>query len=318
MIRFLRRQQFLASLTLVFVIGFCFSAWFEPFANARTLRNVIVATVLFVMALPLETKSIAQAISKPWPAILASLVNMALLPLMAWGMTRILVGDMRTGLLVTAAVPCTLASGVVWTRRAGGDDTVAVLVTAITNLSCFLVTPFWLLVTTGSQMSPELQEKLTRMPFRLALLVVLPMALAQLARLHLGMGKWATKNKPMLSAFAQLGILSMVLVGSTQCGLKLAGTSWSSLSGFPLMCLIAVALHLIVFWIGVQSGKFLGFERPQWIAIGIAGSQKTLMIGLDIAIHCFGGLAILPMVTYHFIQLMADTVIADRLRSGNE
>ena len=41
------------------------------------------------------------------------------------------------------------------------------------------------------------------------------------------------------------------------------------------------------------------------------------MVGLDIAISYFGGLAILPMVAYHFIQLMADTVIADKLRSRN-
>ena len=66
---------------------------------------------------------------------------------------------------------------------------------------------------------------------------------------------------------------------------------------------------------GSDLSASFGFSRAQQIAVGIAGSQKTLMVGLDIAITYVGGLAILPMVVYHVAQLLADTVIADRLRS---
>ena len=109
----------------------------------------------------------------------------------------------------------------------------------------------------------------------------------------------------------------MVLSGSTICGLKLAETSVQQLSAVIPMFLVAAALHLIVFYLGFQSSGWIGFTRPQQIAVGIAGSQKTLMVGLDIAITYVGGLGILPMVTYHIIQLLADTVIADWLRSRN-
>ena len=84
------------------------------------------------------------------------------------------------------------------------------------------------------------------------------------------------------------------------------------------MVLVALVLHLAMFYVGLRSAGICGFTRPQQIAVGIAGSQKTLMVGLDIAISYFGGLAILPMVVYHFIQLTTDTLIADRLRSGNK
>ena len=316
MIAFLKRQWFLISLTCVFVLGFWVPDFFRPFAKAELLRNFIVAAVLFVMALPLDTKSIGDSIRKPWPAFLASAINMALLPLVAWLMAQVLSGDMKTGMLVTAAVPCTLASAAVWTRRAGGDETVSILVTAITNFACFLTVPFWLYVTTGSEMSPADRADLMRMPLRLGTLVVLPMALAQVLRLNQSVGAWATAQKPLLSKFSQVGILSMVLAGATYCGLKMneAG-GWSNLSGIPLMCVVAGAVHLVVFYIGLRLASWFGFARPQRIAVGIAGSQKTLMVGLDIAISYFGGLAILPMVAYHFIQLTADTVIADRLRS---
>jgi sodium/bile acid cotransporter 7 len=143
------------------------------------------------------------------------------------------------------------------------------------------------------------------------------MALAQLLRQSKSIGTWATRKKLLLSKFAQAGILSMVLAGATNCGLRLAESDWSSLSGFPLMRVVALALHLVVFYVGFWLAVRAGFTRPQQIAVGISGSQKTLMVGLDIAISYFGGLAILPMVVYHFIQLTADTVIADRFRSAS-
>ena len=65
------------------------------------------------------------------------------------GVAPLLRGDLAVGLLVAAAAPCTLASAAVWTRRAGGNDAVALMVTIGTNLTCFVVTPLWLLVTTG-------------------------------------------------------------------------------------------------------------------------------------------------------------------------
>ena len=318
MVGFLQRQWFLLSLIIVFVLGFAVPEVFRPFAEARTLRNWIVAAVLFVMALPLDTKSVRDSIRHPWPALFASSVNVGLLPLLAWLLAQTLSDDMKTGLLVTAAVPCTLASAAVWTRRAGGDDTVSILVTAITNITCFLTVPFWLYLTTGSELNADDQARLMRMPIRLGLLVVLPMALAQLLRQRPIVGIWATRRKSWLSGLAQVGLLSMVLAGATLCGLKLKTTTWAGLSDFPLMCVVALVLHLLTFFIGFRSARWLGFARPQQIAVGMAGSQKTLMVGLDIAISYFGGLAILPMVAYHFLQLTADTVIADKLRSDNK
>jgi len=316
MLLFLKRQWFLLSMVVVFVWGFCFPDQFAVFASARTLRNGIVASVLFIMALPLDAKSIGRSIRRPWPALLASIVNMVLLPLVAWVFSRLLTGDMRIGLLVAASVPCTLASAAVWTRRAGGDDTVAILVTVMTNTTCFLTMPLLLYVTTGSEISAAQQAQLARMPIRLAALVVLPMALAQLLRRLSGIGEWASRNKVVLNTAAQAGTLSMVLSGATICGLKLAGTNWLTLAGLPATCVLALALHVVVLLSGWWLAKVVGFQYPQQIAVGFAGSQKTLMVGLDTAIYYFGGLAILPMVIYHFIQLVTDTVIADKLRSG--
>jgi len=318
--QFLKRQWFLTCLAVILVLGFLFPRFFAPLAQAKVVRDSIVAAVLFLMALPLQTRQIGRSLRNPGVALLASAVNVGLLPLVAWGLAFFLEGDLRTGLFVIAAAPCTLASAAVWTRRAGGDETVALMVTVLTNASCFLITPLWLMLTTGTQV--DLQEsgaaKPGSMVFQLGLLVVLPMAIAQLLRQIDLIGRVAMQHKTLLSTVAQAGILTMVLVGATQCGLKLEGLNRLPLWDMGLMVLVVLALHLIVLNLGLAIAKALGISRPGQIAVGIAGSQKTLMVGIHIASSHFGGLTILPMVAYHVGQLVLDTIIADRLRKRSE
>ena len=59
----------------------------------------------------------------------------------------------------------------------------------------------------------------------------------------------------------------------------------------------------------------LGMPRDQQFAVGFSGSQKTLMVGLSAAISM--GLNIIPIVAYHAMQLLVDTVIADQLKKRN-
>ena len=60
------------------------------------------------------------------------------------------------------------------------------------------------------------------------------------------------------------------------------------------------------------SALLLGMRREDRIAVGFAGSQKTLMVGLQLCIEL--QVEMLPMVAYHVGQLLVDTLIADRLR----
>ena len=53
-------------------------------------------------------------------------------------------------------------------------------------------------------------------------------------------------------------------------------------------------------------------NRADQISVGFAGSQKTLMVGLQVAIDL--GINVIPMVAYHISQLLIDTLVADRLR----
>ena len=70
-------------------------------------------------------------------------------------------------------------------------------------------------------------------------------------------------------------------------------------------------LHVLVLQLGKWLAKTLKMSHPEQIAVAISGSQKTLMVGLSIAVSLH--ITILPLLAFHSLQLVIDTVIAGRL-----
>jgi len=306
---FLSRQWFLVTLAVLLLTGLGFPVALEPLANAVP-QSAVVAVVLFVMALPLDAHTVWRALTHPRAVMLAIAINWGLLPLVAWGVSPALRPDLAEGLLIAAALPCTLASAAVWTRRAGGNDAVALLVTISTNFFCFLVTPLWLLVTTG--MMVELDW--TEMGLALAMQVVLPTFAAQALRQIPAVARFAKARVAMLGTLGQCGILTIAWVGAVKAGLKFsAGEVQISALDWVVMLAAVIGIHVSMLWLGHAVGRVIGLDRADRIAVGFSGSQKTLMVGLYIAIKYYGGLAMLPMIAYHVSQLLIDTVVADRL-----
>ena len=293
-------------------VGFWSAPRFETISNINWLKWAIVTITMFLMAWPLTFGNLKRSVSNPLAPILASSFNMVLIPVLIWPLAALAGTELAPGMIVAATAPSTLASAAVLTRRAGGDDSVAILVTIITNASCFLVMPFWIYLQTGNEVEPG---KLVGTIYKLLFFVVLPIGGAQLARFHRRSAKWATNHKPMLSRFALLGILSMVFLGAVKMGLRFDGQGGEELSVKYLMtaAVILLSVHTFVFWSGILVANRMGVSRDQQIAIGFSGSQKTLMIGLSTAVDL--GMNIIPIVLYHALQLIVDSVFAERIRS---
>ena len=311
---FLKNQWFLISLGIVLLAGLLLPYQLEWFTEQKLFRSVLLFAVLFLMALPVKTADLGRALKSPWAALYASAINFVMIPILAWVSAGWFTPYLGEGMIIAAAVPCTLASAAVWTRRAGGNDSVAIFVTLFTNLLCFLLTPFWVWVTLGESAN---NISAINLMGKLAVLVVLPMVLAQLVRQEKSIGTWSTKQKSLLSVIAQIGILIMVMIGAAKMGLKLKmGFVHMSWMEFAQVLIVVNAIHLVTLFWGRWSASWLGFSRADQIAIGIAGSQKTLMVGLDTAVTL--GRSILPMLLFHICQLLFDTVVADRWKKEKE
>ena len=303
----IRRHWFLVFLAFSFSIGYYLSNFFAVILEWSLVRDTIVFAVMWAMGVTLPAGQIRQSLRCPKPSLLAIIVNVIAVPVLVLPTCYVLTDELFGGLFVTAIVPSTLASASVWTRRAGGDDSISMMTTVVTNLGCVVVVPIgiWLVLEQQVQMDPWLQVS------KLSWLVAFPLALAQGMR-YFGASSWADRNKAKLGFATQVGILTMVFWGAISSG----GTSESETEGVGggETLVVVFGCALLVHWLSLRLAVLLarriGLSPSQQIAIGFAGSQKTLMVGLQIAIDC--GVSVLPMIIYHLGQLLVDTVIADR------
>lgn len=314
----IRKNWFLCLLVIALLAGTHFSEPIRRFSS-KSLQELLVASVMFMMALGVPFQQLLRAVRNPLPAILATLISFFAIPIAGWFAFRFVFEPMGAsalgaGLVVACCVPSTLASGAVWTRRAGGDESVAVLVTLITNIGgCFVIPGLlYLLLTTDASLSgPNRQLDIVERVFGLAKVVLFPIALAQVVLLVRALGTRLKRYKQPLSVACQTGILLMVLLSAAELG------KFSSVTAveFPILsiiiaCIFSGLIHLAGMGLSLLLAKQFHFARPQRIAIAISGSQKTLMIGLKLAVDC--GVSIIPMIAYHAIQLVLDTIIVDR------
>ncbi|MDA8744186.1 bile acid:sodium symporter [Rubripirellula amarantea] len=309
----LRKHWFLITLAACFMGGYGLAGPVDQVANVPYLREFVVFAVMWAMGVTLRADSIRQSVGKPRAALVAITSSVLLVPLLTLPTMWLLPVDLFRGLFIASLVPCTLASASVWTRKAGGDDSIAMLTTVVTNLACVAVIPVGLSVlSSGMDASDSLPSPGSQIG-KLGGLIVAPLVIAQVMRAT-GWASWADRHKVKLAWLGQVGVLVMVVFGSAQSAIA-AGSRVSSISigGFVAVVLLASAIHTLALVIALGSSRILGVSRGQQIACGISGSQKTLMVGLEIAIDC--GFSVVPMLAYHVCQLLIDTVIADRWRA---
>jgi sodium/bile acid cotransporter 7 len=313
MVDFVRQRWFLIALVGVLFAGILWPGAIRPVAGWLP-GDAIVATVTFIMALPLQTSVLWKAVRRPGPAWLAAALNSGVAPPLGWLAGRVLPVELATGVIMAASVPCTLASAAVWTRRAGGNDAVAFLVTMITNLACFIVVPAWLLLLIGVRADVDFRG----IVIGLILLVVLPIVAAQLLRQWQPVAAFAERRVTMLGTAAQVGVLLMVAIGAVESGQRLAELDSDEVVSIASMALLfagVAGVHVILLGLGFGLSRVLRIPRPEAIAVAFSGSQKTLMVGVYLSL-AVGPLAIIPMVAYHASQLLIDTLVADWLRQN--
>src|SRR2546425_1197271 len=127
MLAFLSQRWFLCA--LVAGVGL---ALVTPHAVHAVTRHLppqyVVAVALFLMPWTMPSRSLAGELRQPWAALWAVVIGYGFLPGASWLLGHLApLPDIQIGLLLAASVPCTLASCVLWTRLAGGNEATALL-----------------------------------------------------------------------------------------------------------------------------------------------------------------------------------------------
>lgn len=330
MLRWLLRRWFLLFLLVLIPSGFGLGAKLTADRLERLQESIgphtataLVILVLFLMSVTLDNRQLRASLARPGPVVWAGFVNLGLIPLAAWPLSRLqLTLDFTVGFLIAASVPSTMAAASVWTRKAGGNDAVSLLVTLLTNGLCFAVTPLWLdlLLPRSGGAASGFEMDAGYLMQKLVVSALAPIVAGQAARFLPLCAAAVDRRKILLGVIAQSCILALVFWESIKAGPRVAeGALSGGVAAISLVWLSCIALHVAGMLVAVSASRLFGFERADRTAIAFAASQKTLPIGVYIAAQLSSAgvpLAVLPMLMYHASQLFIDTAIADQFAVG--
>ena len=212
------------------------------------------------------------------------------------------------GIVFLGCLPSTIQSSIGFTVIARGNVAAAVAAASASNLLGIVITPILVglllhakgAVSAGSAWAIVLQ-------------LLAPFLAGQLLRRWIG--GWVARHARLVQLVDRGSIL---LVVYTAFSSAVVGGVWSQIGALDLarLLVLCAALLGIVLAATFFAARALRFATPDEIAIVFCGSKKSLASGVPMAGVLFpaaaAGLALLPLMLFHQIQLMACAVIAQQ------
>jgi len=215
------------------------------------------------------------------------------------------------GLLFLGILPSTVQSAISYSSLAGGNVAASVMASALLNLAGIFMTPLLVALLIGAGGGAAIGSDTV---LRILAILLLPFALGQLAQGWLG--TWAGRNKALLSVLDRIAIVLAVYVAfsSAVAGGQMQALDWGVLGTLTAIICVMMAIAIAAAW---ALGGVIALPRADRISLLFAGSQKSIATGAPLAAILFAGpqagLAILPALIYHQIQLIIAAPIASRL-----
>lgn len=269
-----------------------------------------VALLFFLYGARLSTREALEGL-RHWrlhlTVLACTFLLFPLLGLAARGLVpHVLTPPLYGGLLFLCLVPSTVQSSIAFTSIARGNVPAAICAGSFSSLAGIVLTPLLAAVLLRNDAGGFSLDSLLRITLQL----LLPFLLGQALRRWIG--GFLTRHKQVLGRVDRGSIL-LVVYAAFSAGM-VAGiwhrVSLPRLGALLLVQAVLLAVMLLVTWYG--AGR-LGFGRADRIAIQFAGSKKSLAAGLPMASVLFGaqaGLAVLPLMLFHQMQLMVCAVLA--------
>jgi len=236
--------------------------------------------------------------------IVFPLIGIALRPLSP----SVIDPDLYRGILWICVVPGTVQSAVNFTSIARGNVAGAVVSSSLSNMLGVVFTPLLamlLMSTTGLRIAPSSILDIVAQ-------VLAPFVLGQLLR------PWCADfvlGHPKLKYFDQVTIAIVVYLAFSDA---MTGHTWSRTSVWEILAIVGISLVMLAFmlWLTWHVAGWLGFNRPDQIAIQFCGTKKSLTSGVPMAYVIFAsgtvGFIVLPLMIFHQAQLMACSVLASK------
>jgi sodium/bile acid cotransporter 7 len=274
--------------------------------------KVAIGLVFFLHGARLSRDAVIRGMTHWRLHLLILAATFGLFPLLCVGLTLlpawITPPELAGGLILLGCLPSTIQSSIAFVGIARGNVPAAVASASASNILGVFVTP--LLV--GMLMQAEGGVGGGSF-WAIVLQLLVPFVAGQLLRPWIG--DFVGRHARVLSRMDRGTILLIVYVAFS--GAVVEGV-WNHLGALDLVRLLALCLMLlgVVLAATAFAARALGFDKADEIAIVFCGSKKSLASGAPIAAAILppavAGVAMIPLMVFHQIQLMACAAIAQR------
>ena len=238
--------------------------------------------------------------------VTGALITLIAAPFAGWGIAKGFHLDplSAAGLMVIAAMPPTLSSGVVMTGTAGGNTLLAMTVTIGYSFIGVFILPIILPLVLPE--GTEIVVKPGKMLLDLALLVILPAVI--------GVGLRLLTKKKLPAWGGHIPSLCVILL---VWGFFSAASA--DMLKFPVGTLLAAAAGSLLLHVALMAGMWYGSalfkaDVPERKAMLFTGASKTLTIALaTLSIIGASGTAVIPCMVFYFLQMLIDSALAGKM-----
>jgi sodium/bile acid cotransporter 7 len=279
-----------------------------------------VSVVFFFYGLRLSPEKLRAGLSNWRLHVMIHLSTFVLFPLIALACRPLFAGAENEMLWLSifflTTLPSTVSSAVVMVSIANGNIPAAIFNASISSLLGVFITPLWMGLVLDNASG---DFDLIGIVGKLSLQVVLPVALGLL--LNKKWGSFAERNKTKIRYFDQSTILLIVYTSFCE------SFGEHLFSGFEIKDIVLLgigmlSLFFLIYMVLAFFSQMLHFSREDEITAVFCGSKKSLIQGAVMSKVLFSGAAyagvmLLPIMLYHALQLIAASVLAQRMAREN-
>jgi sodium/bile acid cotransporter 7 len=219
--------------------------------------------------------------------------------------------DFELGISYLAALPSTVSASVVMVNIAGGNVPAAIFNASISGLLGVVITPAWMGILAENLGQGEVDFWPTFVD--LTIKVILPVFAGVL--LHGKLFPLIRSHLKRLKYLDQAIIMMIVFTAFSDSFYQKIFQPYSWLSLLKIAFLMLILFLMVLLSIELVS-RFLGFSIKDRITALFCGSKKSLVHGVVIGKVMFPdpavlGLVLLPVMLYHFQQLLIGSSLAE-------
>ena len=284
------------------------------------ISTYAVSVIFFFYGLRLSPDKLREGLTNWRLHVMVHLSTFLLFPLVALAFKPLFQGEenhtLWLGIFFLTVLPSTVSSSVVMVSIAKGNIPAAIFNASISSLIGVFLTPLWMgmVLDTGPG-----HFDLLSVVGKLALQVLLPVFAGIL--LNKRWGYFAEKNKKYIRYFDQSSILLIVYTSFCE---SFGENLFSSLGlkDIVFLGMGMLALFFAIYFLLTFISNLLKFSHEDKVTAVFCGSKKSLVQGAVMSKVLFAGpqagIMLLPIMIYHALQLIAASIIAQRLAQEAE